>query len=200
MSRGVPTHLSIYLNDHLAGATGAVELLDYLVDDDPQFLPPGVAQRLRDDISTDRRTLLKFMVRVGISVSAVRRAGGWLSERLALLKVRIDDPADGALRHLELLEVLSLGIEGKRAMWIALQAAVLSQPALTGLDFTELLRRADDQHAEVEQYRRAAAVAAFATGRTRQRRSSFVNRRSSAGRQHAAEVVRAVAERLSWRR
>ena len=176
MARGVPTHLSIYLNDHLAGATGAVELIEHLVDD-PQFLPPGVAQRLRDDISADRRTLLKFMVRVGISVSAMRRAGGWLSERLARLKVRLDDPADGALRHLELLEVLSLGIEGKRAMWIALQAAVLSQPALNGLDFAELLKRADDPRAEVEQYRRAAAVAAFAPGRARQRRASLANRR-----------------------
>ncbi|HUK32612.1 MAG TPA: hypothetical protein VLV86_01805 [Vicinamibacterales bacterium] len=196
MTRGVPTHLSVYLNDHLAGATAAVELLDDFVDD-PAFLPPGVAQRLRDDIRADRRTLLKFMVRLGISVSAMRRASGWLSEHLARLKVRIDDPADGALRHLELLEVLALGVEGKRALWTALGAAIVSQPELDGLNFAELLRRADDQRSEIERYRRAAAVAAFATGRARAKRSRATPR---SRRLLSSQDIKSVAQHLSRRR
>jgi hypothetical protein len=49
------------------------------------------------------------------------------------LKLRFDDPNAGPLRLFESLEALSLGIEGKRSLWIALTAAAENTPALPSL-------------------------------------------------------------------
>lgn len=159
MAHSAIDHLSVYLNDHLAGSTTALELLDVL-HDDPKFLPRDVVVQLRTDIADDRDVLLDLMARLRIPVSDVRKAGGWLGEKLVRLKVSLDDPADGALRHLELLELLSLGIEGKRTLWASLATGSASAE-LGALDFAALSKRAEKQRADVERYRLSAAAAAF---------------------------------------
>src|SRR4051812_37874665 len=114
-------HLGIYLNDHLAGATAAVELLRHL--EEKRNAIGSFAARLRQDIAADREELSLLMRSLKISVSTTRKASGWLSEKLAEAKVHFDDPSDGSLRLLEMLEAIGIGIEGKRALWTALTAA-----------------------------------------------------------------------------
>jgi hypothetical protein len=152
-------HLAVYLNDHLAGATGAVELLGHLVTDSAAG---RTAHRLLEDVASDREELVNLMRRLEIAQSTARKASGWLGEKLAELKVRIDDPSDGKLRMLELLEVIALGIEGKRALWTALTAAAETSPELRALDYGRLLRRVDEQRCLVEGQRLAAAKSALA--------------------------------------
>lgn len=152
-------HLAVYLNDHLAGATAAIELLGQLATDSAVG---KAAHRLLEDVALDRQELLNLMRRLEIAESAARKAGGWLGEKLAELKVRVDDPSDGKLRTLELLEVIALGIEGKRALWTALTAAAETAPELRALDYGRLLRRVDEQRSLVEGQRLAAAKSALA--------------------------------------
>jgi hypothetical protein len=154
------THLAVYLNDHLAGATGAVELLRQLESMDGAIA--DVAHRLRDEVASDREQLLNLMHRLEIGVSTVRQGSGWLGEKLAELKVRIDDRSGGALRVLELVEVLALGIEGKRALWTALDAVAEVRPDLRALDYGRLLQRVDEQRSLVERARLTAARSALA--------------------------------------
>jgi hypothetical protein len=47
---------------------------------------------------------------------------GWLADKLAQLKLRMDDKAAGSLRLLETVEIIGLGIDGKKALWRALKA------------------------------------------------------------------------------
>jgi hypothetical protein len=94
-------------------------------------------------------------------VSAPRKATGWLVEKLSELKLRLDDAGDGALRRLEALETLSLGIAGKEALWHALATAAEEAPELNGLDYARLGRRAETQRAVVERLRLRAAKEAF---------------------------------------
>ncbi|MBN9518814.1 hypothetical protein J0H58_09885 [bacterium] len=56
-------HLATYLNDHLAGSTAALELLEHLERTHPD-LAPSLAV-LRRDIEDDRRELEALMTRVG---------------------------------------------------------------------------------------------------------------------------------------
>ena len=100
-----------------------------------------------------------------IGSGVVRNAFGWLAQKAAELKVRLDDPEDGALRLLETLEALALGIEGKRALWESLAAAMEWAPALSSLDYARLGQRADAQRAMVEGERVAAARAALVPGK-----------------------------------
>ena len=60
-------------------------------------------------------------------------------------------------------EALSLGIEGKLAMWMALKQAVSTDSRLAGTDFDRLIARARQQRQTLEPHRVAAALRAFST-------------------------------------
>ena len=143
-------HLAIYLNDHLAGATGALELLTHLEEaHTTKAVGPFLAQ-LHADIEADRQELEHLMARLDITVSGVRKVSAWLGEKAAQLKLQLDDQADGTLHLFEGLEALLVGIEGKRGLWRALAVASGAMPELQGVDYDHLAQRAQEQHDRVE--------------------------------------------------
>jgi len=153
--------LTTYLNDHLAGSVVALELLDHLEEDGAGTAEASILADVHADIEADRQELEAFMAQLGIAVSEPRKATGWLLEKLSELKLRLDDAGDGALRRLEALETVSLGIAGKEALWHALAAAAESATDLGQLDYTRLGRRAETQREAVESLRLRAAQEAF---------------------------------------
>jgi hypothetical protein len=154
-------HLAIYLNDHLSGSLGAVELLEHLQTAYSGSELREVFAELRSDIEADREELKRLMEQLQITQSSSRKAGAWIAEKLAELKMRLDDSAPGPLRLLEGLEALELGITGKLALWRALIAAADVAPALNVLDYERLAKRATEQIERVEAHRLNAAQAAF---------------------------------------
>lgn len=151
------SHLATYLNDHLSGATAALELLEHLKSWYAGTDIENVAATLYADIAEDRQVLETLMERLGISKSVPRRVAAWLAEKAANLKLKLDDPSAKGLRLLESAEALSLGIEGKRLLWVSLESAVEAEPALRGLDFPQLQERAVEQRVLVEKIRLGAA-------------------------------------------
>lgn len=157
-------HLSVYLNDHLAGGVAALELLAHLERAHAEIA--RVASGLHADVTADHQELETLMRRAGIGASRARQATAWLIEKVAELKVRVDDPTDGALRLLETLEALSLGIEGKRTLWEGLALVAGDVPALQGVDYARLTQRAQDQRRQVETLRLNALKGALVTAST----------------------------------
>lgn len=155
--------LATYLNDHLAGSTAALELLEHLERARAGTAVARFAADLRADIEADRRELEGLMGRLQVPVSRVRSAMAWLSEKGAELKLRLDDPACGALRLLEIFDAVSVGIEGKRLLWRALASAAERRPELGGLDYARLEQRAQEQRQRVEHERLEAAREALGT-------------------------------------
>jgi hypothetical protein len=152
------SYLETYLNDHLAGASAAVEMLGLLRQIDPGNDWTGIEA----EIVQDRLELQQLMKRANIGESRTRQAVAWLSEKLTELKSRLDDESGGPLRRLELVELLGLGIDGKRALWAALQTAADVTPALRDADYDRLIRRAEQQRATVETRRLAIGAVALA--------------------------------------
>ena len=150
-------YIATYLNDHLAGATGALELLEHLETEHAGTEVGRLAAELRADVAADRQTLESIMDRLQVAQSRTRKAAAWLGEKAAELKLRLDDPAGGSLRLFESLEALSLGIEGKRSLWRALAAAAEEAPHLRVADYEDLIRRAEEQRSRVEAARLEAA-------------------------------------------
>ncbi len=155
--------LATYLNDHLAGSVVALELLDHLEEDGAGTGEASTLAGVHADIEADRQELEAFMTQRGIAVSAPRKATGWLVEKLSEIKLHLDDAGDGALRRLEALETVSLGIAGKEALWHGLAAAAEDAPELRVLDYARLARRAETQRAVMESLRLRAAQEAFGT-------------------------------------
>jgi hypothetical protein len=154
-------HIAIYLNDHLAASVAALELLEQLEAEHRGTPLETLLAGLHVDIAADRQELESLMDRLGIAKSRARQAAVWLSEKASELKLRLDDPAGGDLRLFESLEALSLGIEGKRSLWLALAAAAEDEPALRVLDYQHMARRAEEQRGRAEAARLDAARSVF---------------------------------------
>ena len=157
--------LASYLNDHLAGAVAALDLLGRLEAAQAGTPAAKALAELRADIAADRQKLEALMDRLGIDESRSRKVMAWIAERAAQLKLRLDDSSDGALGRLEALDALAMGIEGKRALWQALAAAASDSPELQGVEYDRLTQRADEQRDRVEAMRLEAARTALVGGR-----------------------------------
>ncbi len=158
-------YLSIYLNDHLAGSVVAVELLEHLERAYSGQPVQRFAADLRAEIEADRGELRKLMSQLSIAESRARQATAWMAEKMTLLKLRFDDWAAGEFRLFEALEALSLGIEGKRSLWLALAGAAERMPALRLLDYDRLVDRAREQRDRVEAKRLETVGAALLPAR-----------------------------------
>jgi hypothetical protein len=153
-------HLATYLNDHMAGSLMAVEILEHLeVEASDVMADLGT---LKADIEADRDQLGALMDRLGITESRVRKVTSWIAEQVTEAKFEADDETRGTLRRLERLEVLAVGIDGKSALWRALNAAAEVAPELRGMDYEHLTERAQEQRSRVEIMRLQAARLALA--------------------------------------
>jgi hypothetical protein len=155
--------IATYLNDHLAGSEVALELIEHLETAHAGTPLEQFFAELRADVTADRHELEGLMEQLHITESRVRKATAWLSEKLTEVKLRLDDPAGGALRLMESLEALSLGIEGKRGMWLALAAVAEEAEWLRVVNYERLIRRAEEQRSRVEAERLKAAKTALET-------------------------------------
>jgi hypothetical protein len=147
--------LGIYLNDHLAGATGGVELARRLAGEDHS----EVMARLAEEIAEDRDALVEMMAALDIPVRQYKIWLGWTGEKVARLKPNGRVVSRSPLSHVIGLEMMRLGIEGKASGWRTLRARKDSRLDTNRLD--RLIDRAHQQATQVEQLRERAAEEAF---------------------------------------
>jgi hypothetical protein len=158
-------YLATYLIDHLAGSVAALDLLENLKAAYADTALANFFAQLQTDIEADRKELQALIDRLHIVESKPRKVMAWLTEKFVELKLRLDDKARGPLRLLESLEAVGLGIQGKLAMWHALNVAAADSSSLQGLvDYERLAQRAEEQRRRLEVVRLEAAKAAFARG------------------------------------
>jgi hypothetical protein len=151
--------LGIYLNDHLAGATGGTELARRLASSDDQW-SGGDLGRLADEIAEDRTTLMEIMERLRIPVRQYKVLAGWAGEKVARLKLNGHLLSRSPLSRLVELEAMRLGVEGKAAGWRTLLVRAEHDDRLDVPQLRRLLERAREQAETLEKLRvRAAADA-----------------------------------------
>jgi hypothetical protein len=151
--------LETYLHDHLAGSVAAVEMVERAIE---QNRGAPLAVELTDVVAAireDQQVLRSVLARLGAGESPLKKAGAWVMEKAGRLK--LSDTADTALDRFEMLEALGLGIQGKLALWRALQQVAGRYPALGGVDLRSMELRAREQHERVEAQRLEAARAAL---------------------------------------
>ena len=153
--------LDSYLNDHLAGSAAAVELVERIRDNNQGTALATVMEGLYTDIDADRATLQEVMGRVGVARSTPKQLAAKVLETLS--RLRLSERVTGGPHFTRLmeLETLSLGIEGKLALWRALDQVTAQRPDLAAFDLPTLMDRAVDQRARIEPYRLEAAATAL---------------------------------------
>lgn len=151
--------LTIYLNDHLAGATLGVELARRLGasnQDDAEFGP--VLAEVCAEIDADRETLRAVMNQLGVGQSKLKPLAAVLGERVGRLKLNGQLWGYSPLSRLDELELLQIGVVGKRRLWRALEHTHAGD--LSGFDLSALAERATEQLRRLEAlHLKAAALA-----------------------------------------
>ena len=146
-------NLDIYLNDHLAGSVGALELLDRFIENNKDKSIGNFLADLRKEIEADQEKLQGLIERLGLEESPVRKAGAWIIEKLSRAKIKSGDSGHDEMGLFLALESLVLGITGKRSLWKALASASEEVPELRWLDYGVLEKRANEQYELVDQKR-----------------------------------------------
>ena len=151
--------LLTYLHDHLAGARFAVSLLQDLSDQKVDTEVAECAAKLLPAVEQDRSALEAYMKRVGDDGSMVKDIAAWATQKASRFKLALHDP----FGLFEAIEMLSLGVLGKLALWNALKSLHDGQDKavgqdVTGLDLEHLILRARDQHQQLELLRLRLAV------------------------------------------
>jgi hypothetical protein len=155
-------NLETYLNDHVAGSVLALDLLEHLEATHNDEYLRAFCRELRADIERDGEQLESLMAKLEIAQSKTRKASAWVAEKVTELKLRIDDPSGGDLRLFESFEMLALGIEGKRLLWLALKTSADKSSVAGLLDYDLLIQRAQEQRDRVEARRIELARKALA--------------------------------------
>ena len=120
------------------------------------------ADQVLAEVEADREVLAKLTERVGGTAGGMKEWGAWLAEKVSRLKLK-HGSADG-LGTFEALEFLVIGIHGKWALWRAMAEVASFDSRLQGIDFRELIARAENQHQQVEERRLACAQSVFRPG------------------------------------
>lgn len=142
--------LAIYLNDHLAGSIGAMEMIQDLIETHQGKPLERFLRALLENIQSDQDELRSLMDGLGVKERKLRKAGAWMAEKASRLKLRMADSGEANLALFQSLETLSIGIMGKRLLWRTLEATIAATVRQVGLDLARLERRAAEQFERVE--------------------------------------------------
>lgn len=150
--------IAIYLNHHFAGVVAGLDMVEHLEAAEKGTPMARTLTELRADLVADRQVLEDLMGRLRVSESGTQKASAWLGGKMSRMRLRIDEGETGTLHLLEALESLSLGIEAKRELWLALDAVSPEIPALRGQEYHLLIARAEQQRERLEKLRMQAAA------------------------------------------
>ncbi len=154
--------LGVYLNDHLGGATAGTELARKLADSHKGTELGETMATVARDIAQDKEALEEVLHLLELERHPVKEAAGWALEKLSRLRLNPALTGGAEVTTLMEIEALSLGIEGKLSMWLALkETAAAGDRRLAGTDFDRLVERARGQRRALEPHRLGAAVRSF---------------------------------------
>jgi hypothetical protein len=140
--------VSTYINDHLAGASQAIDLLGHLRDTHRSDSLGEFASGLLVEILADRDKLRELALRIGTGSNAVKEMISHVAEKISRLK--LGDKGTIAFGTFESLEFLVLGVHGKQVLWRALKACSAADPRLRHVDYDSLISRAEIQEETIE--------------------------------------------------
>ena len=149
--------LAVYLNDHLAGSTAAVELVRRATREHADSDLGAFFARLGAEIAADRRALRRVMAAVGARPQLGKIALAWAGEKAGRLKLNGRLVGRSPLSVFVELEAVEVGIYGKLLLWRALRDR--RPPGCEVVDLDELITRAERQLSDVALRRVSAGSA-----------------------------------------
>jgi hypothetical protein len=158
---GVNDFLGIYLNDQLALGVAWRELAKRAARSNRGTPLGETLSDVASGIAEDVETFEGIMRRVGVRTNPVKTGLAWAAERVGRLKPNGRLRSYSPLSRFVEIEILAMGIEGKKQLWTTLRDLAGLADRLPDVDFDELMDRAERQRAVLEPFRVSAGTEAF---------------------------------------
>ncbi len=155
--------LTIYLSDHLGGATGAVQRLSQMTSQYTDLSVHAELVTLTSQIKQDRAVLLDIIERVRVRPQRHKVVAGRFAETLGRLKMNGRVWSRSPLTPLVEIEAIQAGVAAKLSLWQTLDAHA-DTLGLDVDDLADLQDRARSQLLVLEQCHAGLAPGAFADG------------------------------------
>lgn len=153
--------LRIYMQDQLALGTGWRELARRAARSNRGTEAGAALQHVADQIAQDVATFEQIMRRLGIRPDPIKRGVAIAAERAGRLKPNGHLRSYSPLSRFMEMDILAMGIEGKKVLWQNLRDTAQISARLPDVDFDELIARAERQREELEPHRLAAGAGAL---------------------------------------
>ncbi len=150
--------LIAYLRDHLSGSDMAIRVVRRLGSAHKGTEDGMLFRRLSQELEEDRSVVRALLTGLGASGRSMKRLAGYASG--AVLSVTAGGEP-GNLSLLRTLEALSIGVQGKRCMWRAMQNLRATPSTVHGTNFVELEAKAVRQWEAIEERRRDLVAQTF---------------------------------------
>lgn len=155
--------LRIYMNDQLALGVGWRELARRAQSQNEGTTLGDALARVATGIAEDVETFEGVMDRLGLARDRVKPMLVTVGERIGRLKLNGQLRGYSPLSRFAELDLLAMGIEGKKILWANLRDFAGLRVRLADVDFDGLVERAERQRAELEPFRALAGREAFGT-------------------------------------
>jgi hypothetical protein len=158
--------LGIYLNDQLAAGVLWRELARRAKRNNRGTQLGEALARVSIGIAEDVETFQTIMWRLGIRRNPMKIGLSLAAERVGRLKMNGRLRTYSPLSRFVELDLLVMGIEGKKVLWANLRDLAGLDSRLPDVDFDALIERAVKQRADLEPFRLRAGTEAFAAPAT----------------------------------
>jgi hypothetical protein len=153
--------LGVYTNDHLASATGGVELVSRMLGHWRGTAYEPRLEELLDELREERAALRSTMEALGLPVRQYKQAAVWLGEKLSRGKCNGHLLSRSPLSDLVEFEFIATAVLAKRAGFETLRAAAEADPRIDAALFERLIAQADKQHHWLADVRREVCARVF---------------------------------------
>ena len=156
-----PDLLGIYVNDHLASATGGIELVGRMlgVQKGSRFEEP--LEQLLSELRDEKSSLRAIMTALDIPVRQYKQLGVWVAEKVTRAKLNGRLTSRSPLSDLVEFEFLASGVRAKRSGFETLRIAAEVEPRLPKAELDRLIDQAHRQYAWLTRTRREVAAEVF---------------------------------------
>ncbi|WP_043710909.1 hypothetical protein [Corallococcus macrosporus] len=154
--------LGIYLNDHLAGSVGGLELAVRTEAENHGNLLGRYLATLIPELKEDQSTLMKVMEALEVKRDPLKTRVAWAVEKVGRLKLNGALVRYSPLSRLLELEALCSATEGRLSLWRTLARVSLKDERLAPFPFEARVQRGEAQRSVLQRLRAQAADVAFA--------------------------------------
>ncbi|MCW2695996.1 MAG: uncharacterized protein JWR62_1081 [Modestobacter sp.] len=158
---GHPDLLAVYCNDHVAAATGGIELVARMIGAHRGTRYEAELRQLLGELREEKAALSSTMAALEFPVRQYKQAAAWVAEKASRVKLNGSLLSRSPLSSLVEFEFLASAVRGKRSGFETMRIAADVEPRIDAALFDRLIEQANRQYEWATDARREIAAELF---------------------------------------